>query len=445
MVGRHVIQAVFCLLIIFIVQGTSYPVECDNLLDSRVIQREFIVYSGESSHIDKNSSKSEPDQDTVIIARNPLNRIIYSVSVYCIPVLCGVLSYKLSKYFMQLSKSFGVDFHKKEKVKLPESIGLASAISFVFGIFLFSLFFPNHKESLLIFSNTVILNTLLGYVDDTVELSWSCKFLFPALSILPLFITYTGSTYMCIPLYGIVNLGWLLYVFLFALGVYFTNAINILSGINGVECGQVLVLSGMISLDRCLFSDEKSLLSGLMGFSLFMSSFGLFLWNKYPARCFVGDVFCYFSGSSLLCIGLFGGFIKTLFLFLFPQLFNFVFSMPQLMKIIPCPRHRMPSVIYTESSDALIVPSVVSLESKFLKSRIVYGVIKLYRILGLISYTEGNGRVEVSNFTILNAILVRTGPIHEETLFKIYCTMQFIVCALVILAKCYFYSYSWGS
>ena len=38
----------------------------------------------------------------------------------------------------------------------------------------------------------------------------------------------------------------------------------------------------------------------------------------------------------------FGGFLLTLLLFLAPQTLNFVLSVPQLFKLIPCPRHRMP-------------------------------------------------------------------------------------------------------
>jgi UDP-N-acetylglucosamine--dolichyl-phosphate N-acetylglucosaminephosphotransferase len=33
---------------------------------------------------------------------------------------------------------------------------------------------------------------------------------------------------------------------------------------------------------------------------------------------------------------------KTVMLFFIPQFINFVLSLPQLFKLLPCPRHRMP-------------------------------------------------------------------------------------------------------
>ncbi len=41
--------------------------------------------------------------------------------------------------------------------------------------------------------------------------------------------------------------------------------------------------------------------------------------------------------------GILGHFSETLLLFLGPQVFNFLYSIPQLFKFVPCPRHRLPS------------------------------------------------------------------------------------------------------
>ena len=40
--------------------------------------------------------------------------------------------------------------------------------------------------------------------------------------------------------------------------------------------------------------------------------------------------------------GILGHFSETLLLFFAPQVFNFLYSMPQLLHIVPCPRHRLP-------------------------------------------------------------------------------------------------------
>ena len=57
---------------------------------------------------------------------------------------------------------------------------------------------------------------------------------------------------------------------------------------------------------------------------------------------FVGDTFTYFAGMALAVAGILGHFSETLLFFFIPQLINFAYSLPQLFKIVPCPRHRLP-------------------------------------------------------------------------------------------------------
>ena len=64
--------------------------------------------------------------------------------------------------------------------------------------------------------------------------------------------------------------------------------------------------------------------------------------GRYPSRVFVGDTFTYFAGMTIAVAGIMGHFSETLLLFFLPQLLNFVYSIPQLLKIVPCPRHRLP-------------------------------------------------------------------------------------------------------
>ena len=56
----------------------------------------------------------------------------------------------------------------------------------------------------------------------------------------------------------------------------------------------------------------------------------------------MGDTFTYFAGMAFAVAGVLGHFSETMLLFFAPQIFNFVYSLPQLLKIVPCPRHRLP-------------------------------------------------------------------------------------------------------
>ena len=50
-------------------------------------------------------------------------------------------------------------------------------------------------------------------------------------------------------------------------------------------------------------------------------------------------------------VAILGHFSKTLLLFFIPQIFNFLYSTPQLFGMLPCPRHRLPR--YDNKTDLL--------------------------------------------------------------------------------------------
>ena len=66
--------------------------------------------------------------------------------------------------------------------------------------------------------------------------------------------------------------------------------------------------------------------------------------NWYPSKVFVGDTFTYFAGVTFAVCAILGHFSKTLLLFFIPQTINFLYSLPQLVGIIHCPRHRLPKL-----------------------------------------------------------------------------------------------------
>jgi UDP-N-acetylglucosamine--dolichyl-phosphate N-acetylglucosaminephosphotransferase len=53
------------------------------------------------------------------------------------------------------------------------------------------------------------------------------------------------------------------------------------------------------------------------------TSIALYILNRYPAKVFVGDTYCYWAGMTLAVVGILGRFSKTLMLFLVPQVRNF--------------------------------------------------------------------------------------------------------------------------
>ena len=135
-----------------------------------------------------------------------------------------------------------------------------------------------------------------------------------------------------------------MYMWLFS--IFTTNAINIYAGINGLEAGQSFVIAIAVLIHNVVE------LSGPVGSAHFFSltvmlpfaatTLALLRWNWYPSRVFVGDTFTTYAGMTFAVVGVLGHFSKTFLLFFIPQILNFLYSVPQLFRIVPCPRHRMP-------------------------------------------------------------------------------------------------------
>uniref|UniRef100_A0A3B4B5K6 UDP-N-acetylglucosamine--dolichyl-phosphate N-acetylglucosaminephosphotransferase n=1 Tax=Periophthalmus magnuspinnatus TaxID=409849 RepID=A0A3B4B5K6_9GOBI len=262
----------------------------------------------------------------------------------------------------------------------------------------------------------------LGFADDVLNLRWRHKLLLPTMASLPLLMVYFtnfGNTVIVVPkpfrvLLGLhLDLGILYYVYMGMLAVFCTNAINILAGINGIESGQALFISGSIIIFNFLE------LSGDYGpdhvFSLyfmipfFFTTLGLFYHNWYPSSVFVGDTFCYFAGMTFAVVGILGHFSKTMLLFFIPQVANFIYSLPQLFHIIPCPRHRLPrSSNFTGKLGTLI-----------------FQVAEFMRVLDVRrERKDGDDYIECNNMTLINLVLKLLGPTHERSLTVIMLIIQ---------------------
>lgn len=307
---------------------------------------------------------------------------------------------------------------------------------------------------------SIAFMTLLGFVDDVVDLPWRYKLILPPLSSLPLLCSYYisgGGTSIVMPFFirpllyhcpssisntgahltsslpsdcetylakilnlfvvvdnksagAVVNLGLLYFLYMSLLAVFCTNAINIYAGINGLEVGQSIIIAlailatnlheltgGSAIVFSSFFSSSSTpsstsptdiisstiplpspshphMLSAIIMLLFIAVSLALLHYNWYPAQVFVGDTYCYFAGMTFAVAGILGHFSKTLLLFLLPQIFNFLYSLPQLFRIYPCPRHRLPGVIPQPSSLSSSIPSLVTPHSTITSSTVSLSV-----------------------------------------------------------------------
>lgn len=226
-------------------------------------------------------------------------------------------------------------------------------------------------------------------------------------------------------LYELITTGALYYLYMSAISIFCPNSINIIAGINGIEVAQSVVIAFLIVLNDAFYlypsTDPQHPATNTHLFSLYLLlpfigvSLALLKHNWFPAKVFVGDTYCYFAGIIFATIGILGHFSKTLLLLFIPQIFNFIYSAPQLFHVVPCPRHRLPRF---NARTGLLEPSraVFTLE-KPLRPQ-VGEVLKILDKLRLLDVeVDDQGRVtSTTNFTIINLWLVWRGPLREDRL-----------------------------
>lgn len=280
--------------------------------------------------------------------------------------------------------------------------------------------------------------------------------LIPALASLPLLLVYYvdfGVTSIVVPRFllryipntsvtnsksGLIHLGPLYYGYMAALSIFAPNSINILAGINGIEVAQSIVIALLLMINSSLYlipfpgnpilgssppprayphpATDSHLFTLYLLLPFLAVSIALYTQNRYPARVFVGDTYCYFAGMVFAVVGILGHFSKTLLLLLIPQIFNFIYSSPQLFGLVPCPRHRLPK--YNARSN-LLEPSLteypVERPPSKLQTVLLLTLAKV-RLLRIELDPNTNQIKSSTNFTILNLWLVWFGPMREDIL-----------------------------
>ncbi|KAI5793248.1 glycosyl transferase family 4-domain-containing protein [Geopyxis carbonaria] len=375
----------------------------------------------------------------------------------------------------------GRDRSKRDKREIPETMGAVCAVVYLMVMMVFVPFpfyeylvktsgggnrdatvemvetgrslhrFPHNKlgeylSALLSLQSMAIL----GVADDLFDIRWRHKLFLPAIAAVPMLIVYYvdfGVTEIVVPLRlqpllgggQLLNLSWGYYIYMAAIAIFCPNAINIYAGINGLEVAQSIVIAVFIALNDLLYisvgghpATDSHLFSLYFLLPFLGVSGALWAHNRYPSRVFVGDTYCYFAGMTFAVVGILGHFSKTLLLLFVPQIFNFLYSAPQLFHLLPCPRHRMPH--YNARTD-LLEPSRAQFPYPP-RWPVALALHTLHK-LGLVQlWTAPDGTItECSNLTLLNLWLVRFGPMREDRLTYGLAALQVVACAAGLFVR----------
>lgn len=399
--------------------------------------------------------------------------VLHACTVAVSAIFGYVVTHKLipvvANYLITKTNLHGIDMGRKDGPKLPESLGIVVGLTYLASFVIFFILSPyimigfnilssfslsdklctsNHSDGSNGYNNalsnvaaitSITAMLILGFLDDCYDLRWRYKLMFPFAASIPLlsvyYYSYRDRTTVLVPqliaralgLDASLNLGAFYYIFMLMFVIFCTNAVNIYAGINGLEVGQTIVLTVTVILYNIVEITTKSDCDEIHVFSLkvllpfLFCSAALYNYNRYPAKVFVGDSYCYFAGMTLAVVGILGHFSEEILLFAIPQVFNFVVSVPQLFKIVPCPRHRLPKF---NPETGLREPSTFTFEYGKLSflGRII---MKVYSTLGFATIREkesdsgepSTDKIFVSNnLTLINLWLCWFGPRTERDL-----------------------------
>ncbi len=218
-----------------------------------------------------------------------------------LPGLSGLLAFAITFVTtpkliekMQIKNMTGRDVNKRDGRRVAEMGGIAAIMGFavaltvVIGIEKFIA--TVQADVILGILGVLFVSAFIGLIDDISVLSQRMKVVLVAFAALPLVIVHIGSHRVLFPFdFGITfpyHLYWIIIVPFAITGA--ANALNMSAGYNGLETGQVAVISAfllVISIIKDASFSTLLVFSGLLGASL-----ALYYFNRFPAKIFVGDV-----------------------------------------------------------------------------------------------------------------------------------------------------------
>lgn len=220
----------------------------------------------------------------------------------------------------------GEDENKANRPKIPEMGGIAIIAGFSAAALIaipLQLMLPAFSLVLLLAS--IITIHILGFIgigDDLLDLPQWFKAVLPLIAAIPLVVVNAaGSTAVFIPFIGSIDFGVIFVVVLIPLAVAVcSNLTNMLAGFNGMEAGMGIVIFATLSLlafnhglgEMLVLS--LAMLGGLLGF---------FIFNRYPARIFPGDVGTLVIGCVLASSVIIGNLESAGVILMFPYVIDF--------------------------------------------------------------------------------------------------------------------------
>ncbi|UYP47330.1 Phospho-N-acetylmuramoyl-pentapeptide-transferase [Candidatus Lokiarchaeum ossiferum] len=217
----------------------------------------------------------------------------------------------------------GYDIHKIGRPATAESGGLGLTIGILIGSILAFIFFSKLWAEILTFDITIIIAAIIGWYDDRHQLGSLKKIVLMFITGIPLFIanllTKVDIENPTLPILGQLRLNIIYPLMVPFIIMILTNTVNMLEGYNGEGSGTTSIALLVMVIAAIILKSGEGLLFGIISFA---AVFAFFLFNKYPAKAFPGDIGTLVIGAAIGAVGVMGSIEVVMVIVMLPQVFN---------------------------------------------------------------------------------------------------------------------------
>ncbi len=236
------------------------------------------------------------------------------------------ITYFILPYIMNLMKKkgyVGYDIHKNARPEIPESGGLSIVIAFTVTTILLMIFFIDFFNEILIFLLTVLLAAAIGFIDDRKKLRSRYKIILSIFTGIPIFLAnYSNFVNISSPIIPLLDRTRLTIIYPLLIPIIIaisTNTVNMLEGYNGEGSGTCLIAACFLLICSIIWDSTEGILFTIPVIAVLIP---FFIYNKYPAKIFPGDIGTLSMGAMIACIMLFGSLEVATFCVLLIHIFN---------------------------------------------------------------------------------------------------------------------------
>jgi len=244
-------------------------------------------------------------------------------------------------FWIKKAKQIGLvweDMNKPKQLKnVAGSGGLIVVFGFIIGVLLYiaikTFYFQNdgiinsYIFSLIL---VVLLSCIVGLTDDLFGwqhggLSIRSRILIVLFAAIPLMVINVGNSNIILPFIGDTNLGLIYPLLIIPIGILgATTTFNFLAGYNGLEASQgIIILSALAYVTYLTGNSWLTIISLCMIASLF----AFYIFNRFPAKVFPGDVMTYSVGALIAGIAILGNIEKIAIIFFLPYILETILKL----------------------------------------------------------------------------------------------------------------------